>query len=181
MHGIVFASFRDYVAWRTDANGAAEVFGPNVYALSEAYPDEEFLALLARGGELTGFGEDDLLRDFGRFAGLTTFTRLYPAFFDISPDTRTFLLTIEARIHELVRATIPHATPPQLTVTPDGGEAVEIAYASPRQLCQFLEGLVAGTAAHYGERPELEKRACTKRGDPACVYRIRFVPDGAAG
>ncbi len=176
MHGLVFASLRDYLAARAGADAARAVFGTTVYSIAEPYPDEEFLELAERAGEVTGLAPDALARDFGSFAGGTTFTRLYPAFFDIAPDSRAFLLTIEARIHELVRATIPNAIPPRLTVSPNGDDGVEIVYSSPRRLCALLEGLVTGTAAHYGERAELEETACMKRGDDACVYRIRFLP-----
>ena len=175
MHGIVFASLRDYVAAHAGADGARTVFGTTVYSVAEAYPDEEFAELAGRAAAVTGLAPEALQREFGAFAARTTFTRLFPAFFDIAGDSRTFLLTIEARIHELVRATIPNAVPPRLTVSPNGDDGVDVVYTSPRRLCALLEGLVAGTAAHYGERAELDETKCMRRGDGACVYRVRFA------
>ncbi len=94
-----------------------QVFGRDVYLLSEAYDDEQLVALLGRACEATGAEMEPLLHDFGVFTAERTFTRLYPAFFAIAPSAREFVLTVETRIHELVRATIPKAKPPELGVT----------------------------------------------------------------
>lgn len=179
MHGLIFASLRDYLlaGWGVDA--ARRVFGDALYRLSEAYPDDEFVALLGRAGEETGMPSGELLRDFGAFTAETTFARLFRPFYDIAGGTQEFLLAAETRIHELVRATIPSATPPQLSVRPVHGVGVEIVYRSQRRLCEFLEGLAIGTARHYGEAVELGKHACMQRGDPECVYDVRIRPAAA--
>ena len=109
------------------------------------------------------------------FAGETTFPRLYPAFYTVAGGARPFLLTVEALIHELVRATIPNATPPQLLVAPLRDDGVQIHYSSPRKLCILLRGLVEGTARHYGEDVQIDESGCMLRGDPACVFEIRFT------
>ena len=86
------------------------------------------------------------------------------------------MLTVEERIHELVRATIPNAGPPQLDVTELGDDGVSVVYTSPRRLCVLLRGLTEGTAQHYGERAEIEEKTCMLRGDAACTFDIRFRP-----
>ncbi|MFN2471899.1 MAG: heme NO-binding domain-containing protein [Gaiellaceae bacterium] len=173
MHGVIFSSFRDYV---TDAYGrevAQQVFADgSAYLLSEAYPDEELLGFVARAAEMSRREADELVYDFGIFTAQTTFARLYPAFFAISPSTREFLLTVETRIHELVRATIPNARPPDLHITERGPDGVSIVYTSPRQLCTLLRGLVEGTAGHYGETADIEESTCMKRGNPACTFEV---------
>jgi Haem-NO-binding len=132
------------------------------------------LELIGRSAKATGLEVDDIVHAFGVFTGATTFTRLYPAFFAISPSARDFLLTVETRIHELVRATIPYARPPQLQVSELGADGVAIDYSSPRQLCVLLRGLAEGTARHYGEHAEIEEGTCMRRGDPACRFEIRL-------
>ena len=177
MHGVVFTSLRDYVGSRHGSALAAAVFaGEPAHLLSEAYPDEDLQRLLGRLAEQTGEDADATLRDFGAFTAQRTFGRLYPAFFAIAPSAREFLLTVETRIHELVRATIPSAEPPRLHVLPDGDDGVRIDYRSPRRLCVLMFGLVDGTAAHYGERAEIEELFCMRRGDEACVARVRLSP-----
>lgn len=175
MHGVIFTSFRDHLASEHGEALAERVFGDApVYLLSEAYPDEQLTALVTRAAELTGTPPDEIVHEFGVFTAETTFARLYPAFFGISANARDFLLTVETRIHELVRATIPKAGPPQLDVVPLGDDGVVITYSSPRRLCVLLRGLTEGTAGHYGERSEIEETACMNRGDPACRFEVRF-------
>jgi hypothetical protein len=147
-----------------------------VHLMSLAYSDEELVHLIQKTCEITAVEADDLVREFGVFTGETTFPRLYPAYFSIAGAARPFLLTVEDRIHELVRATIPSASPPELVVSPLGDDGVQIDYTSPRRLCMLLRGLAEGTALHYGERVEIEETACMRRGDPACHFDIRFNP-----
>ena len=180
MHGVVFSSFRDYVTDRHGRELADQVLADGgAYLLSEAYPDEQLLQAIGRVAEATGRDVDDIVLEFGVFTSERTFARLYPAFFAISPSAREFLLTVETRIHELVRATIPNARPPQLHVSEQGVDGVSIIYTSPRQLCVLIRGLVQGTAAHYGETPAIEERTCMRKGDDACRFEIRLAPAGA--
>ena len=181
MHGVVFSSLRDYVTARYGRDVTQQVFaGGGAYLLSEAYPDEEFLGFVARAVEVTHSDPEALVHDFGVFTAQTTFARLYPAFFAIAPSARDFLLTVETRIHELVRATIPNARPPQLQVSERGTNGVSISYTSARQLCVLLRGLVEGTARHYDETAVIEESTCMKRGDAACTFDVTLRPAPSA-
>jgi hypothetical protein len=174
VHGVIFTSLRDFVAAAAGTEAVEQVFRDEVYLLSESYDDELLINLLGRASEVTGRPADELVHDFGAFTAERTFTRLYPAFFAISPTAREFLLTVETRIHELVRATIPNAQPPALGVTELGPDGVAIVYSSPRRLCVLLRGLVIGTARHYGETAAIEETSCMLRGADACRFEIRF-------
>jgi hypothetical protein len=175
VHGLIFTSFRDFVTAQYGPGIAKSVLeGHPVHLLTEAYADEDFLAVVNKACEQTRVEMDDLVREFGAFAGEVTFPRLYPAFYSVAGSARPFLLTVETLIHELVRATIPNATPPQLLVTPLAEDGVRINYSSPRRLCVLVRGLVDGTASHYGEEADIKETACMHRGDPACVFQIRF-------
>jgi heme-NO-binding protein len=113
VHGVIFSSSRDFVTAEYGADAAQRVFeGEPVYLLSESYRDENLGRLVRRANEAAGVASEQLVHDFGVYTAATTFTRLYPAFFAIAGSTREFLLTVETRIHELVRATIPNAEPP---------------------------------------------------------------------
>jgi hypothetical protein len=177
VHGVIFTSFRDYVSDAFGDEVSAELFaGEPIYMLSEAYPDERLLGLVAKASERTGLDPETLVHDFGVFTAQSTFARLYPAFFAIAGSPRDFLLTVEDRIHELVRATIPNAGPPQLEVAELGDDGVSIVYTSPRKLCTLLRGLVEGTARHFGARSEIDETTCMLRGDAVCTFEIKFVP-----
>ena len=175
MHGLIFASFRDYLLTEHGSALTNEVLaGEPQYTLSEAYPDEQFLALLGRALERTGLTADELLFEFGVFTAATTFARLYSILFKHSATARDFLLTVETPIHDVVRETMPEAQPPRLAVTDLGENGLEIVYTSPRRICALLRGLIEGTGRVYDERLGIEEPECMHRGDPACRVVVQF-------
>jgi predicted hydrocarbon binding protein len=176
VHGIVFSAFRDFVSARHGSELVKGVFADREYATSEAYPDEALVELLARASQETGVDTARLLEEFGAYTGEHFFPRLYPAFYSGDRGTRSFLLTVEQRIHELVRATIPNAVPPRLQVEALGENGVEIRYESPRRLCRLLQGLAIGTAGFFDENASIIETACMHRGDQACRFEVRLAP-----
>ena len=175
MHGLIFASYRDYLATEHGADVAHEVTADEPqYSLSEAYPDEQFVALLERTGARTGLSLDELLFEFGVFTAETPFPRLYSVVYKHSPGARAFLLTVETPIHDVVRVAFPEARPPQLAVTDLGEDGLEIVYSSPRRLCVLLRGLVEGTGRAFDEKLDVEEPECMHHGAPACRVVISF-------
>ena len=175
MHGLIFVSMRDYLVAEHGATTEQDVMaGEPRYLVSEAYLDERFIALVDRACRLTGLPRETLLHDFGVYTAEKTFARLYPALFALSPTARTFLLTVETSIHQVVRVALPDALPPELEITETDGNAISITYTSSRRLCAVLRGLVEGTARHYGETAQIEELACMQRGDEACRFGVRF-------
>jgi hypothetical protein len=179
VHGLIFMSLRDYLTAAHGADVSKRVFdGEPAYLLSESYPDENLARLVGRASEAADVEPDALVHDFGVFTASTTFTRLYPALFAIAASAREFLLRVETLIHELVRATIPNAAPPQLHVAELDADGVSIVYTSPRRLCVLLRGLTEGTAQHYGEKAAIEEKTCMRRGDDACTFEVLLSPVG---
>jgi hypothetical protein len=174
VHGLIFTSFLDYMG-RRFGDGWSE----SSYLASEAYSDEEFRLLLERASTTTSVPTPDLLREFGVFAATEAFAGLYPGYYAEAADTRSFLLAVEERIHELVRDTIPGARPPRLNVRPLGERGVCISYTSERGLCDLLEGLLAGTAQYYGETFDIEQVMCMRNADLACSFLVQ--PSSATG
>ena len=179
MHGLIFASLRDYTRLRLGEERAAEIWADRVFGATDSYDDELFAAQLDRIVVALGHSKDDVQRGFGSFAAQSTFAELYPAYYEESANTFAFLLGIEEKIHELVRATIHGAYPPKLHAQPLGEFGVLVSYTSERRLCRLLEGLVLGTAQHYGERLVVEEIQCMRLGDPGCVFTVTR-PDIAA-
>lgn len=181
MHGVIFTSFRDYLTADHGASVAKAVFADQpIFLLSESYDDSVLVDLVEKAAAEVGADAGEIAHEFGRFTGQTTFTRLYPAFFAIAPSAREFLLTVETRIHELVRATIPNAEPPKLRIEEHGSDGVRIVYSSPRRLCVLLRGLVQGTAGHYGETAELDETTCMIEGDSSCTFEITLSRSASA-
>ena len=138
MHGLIFASLRDYTALRLGEERAVELWEDRIFEMTESYDDQWFVAQLERLVVATGESVDEVLRGFGFFAAQSTFAGLYPAYYEESADTFTFLLGIEEKIHELVRATLPGAFPPRLHVQPLHEVGVLVSYTSERRLCRLL-------------------------------------------
>ncbi len=175
MHGLIFASFRDYLVTEHGAGVANDVMaGEPQYTLSEAYPDEQFLALLERACVQTALSRDEILFEFGVFTAATTFARLYSLLFKASPTARDFLLTVETPIHDVVRVAMPDARPPELALTDLGEKGLEIVYTSPRRICAMLRGLVEGTGRVYDEEIQVEELECMHHGASACRFELRF-------
>ena len=169
MHGLIFASFSAFIHTRYPDLASAIWESEPSYSSATVYPDDDFTRILTRAIERTGDGSREILLEFGRFAAQNTFYELYPAYYDGSGSTQQFLLGVETRIHELVRATMLGTAPPRLQVS-RLGEGVSISYTSERGLCDLLEGLLLGTAAHYEETYAVDQVLCMHRGDPACVF-----------
>ena len=171
MHGLIFASLRNYSVLRVGEERAGEIWQDRVFESTDAYDDAWFAAQIERLAAATEESVAEVQRGFGSFAAQQTFVALFPAYYAECGDTFAFLLGIEEKIHDVVRATIRGASPPKLHVEAlDDG--VLVSYTSERGLCKLLEGLVLGTAEHYGDEIAVEELQCMHRGDPACVFSV---------
>jgi hypothetical protein len=172
MHGLIFTSFRAFVASEYPAI-SDEVWTNERHLVTEAYDDEEFEAVVDRTIGLSGDSRATVLRRFGIFAGVSTFRLLYPGYYAEHDDTFSFLLDIEQQIHEVVRRVVPDAAPPHLDIRALSGGGVSIAYTSSRALCELLEGLVVGVARFYGDAVQIDQPLCMHRGDVAgCTFFV---------
>lgn len=172
MHGLIFTGLRRFT-WTSFPDEAQGIWdGLPAYVQDETYPDEEFDAALDRIAATTRRARPELLHEFGRFTAFWTFRALRREYYERTRGTLDFLLNVESRIHEEIRATTDGAKPPRLRVTPLGDDGVTIAYTSERGLCQMLAGLVAGVADYYGERFEIAQPLCMHRGDAACSFVV---------
>ena len=172
MHGLIFSAFRSFTASELPDADARIWHGAPEYLPDQAYPDADFEAIVERASAETGIDRRHALLGFGNFTARVVFHAMRPDFYAESGSTRQFLLDVESRIHRTLTTTIPGAAPPRLHVVPFGNHGVSITYTSDRQLCDLLEGLVAGTAAHYGERFEIDHPICMHRGDEACAFFV---------
>lgn len=170
MHGLLLFTFAAFVRARYPVAGDV----PD-YAADLDYPDEAFTSEVDHVASTAGLSRSELLREFGRYTALTTFPRLYPDYYATRDGTRSFLLGVEDQIHEVVRATIRFARPPHVRVVPFGPDGVVISYTSERRLCDLLEGLVQGTAEHYGEQVDVEQMQCMHRGDVGCAFLVSLA------
>jgi len=172
VHGLVFATLREYSDVRLGRERAAEIWASENVDPNGAHPDELFTEMLERVRAAAGADAAKLERDFGSYTAQSAFVAMFPDYYAAQDGTVPFLLGVEEQIHEVVRSTVPGARPPHLRIQPLGGIGALVTYTSPRQLCRLLEGLVFGTAAYYGDDVVVDEIQCMRTGDAGCVFTI---------
>jgi len=85
------------------------------------------------------------------------------------------VLALNEIIHPQVRKLYPGADVPEFDFDTSSEEVLLMGYRSPRRLCAFAEGLLQGSAAHFGERVAIEQPVCMNRGDEKCVLKLQFT------
>ena len=178
MKGIVFNLLEQIVsrehgedAW-DDLLDAAEVQGS--YTSLGSYEDADLGKLVAAASETLDTPPDEIVRWFGRNA-LPLFAEHYPQLFEGHESGRTFVLTLNDIIHPEVRKLYPGADVPEFDFDSTADGHLLMGYRSPRQMCSFAEGLLEGTADHFGEQVTIEQPRCMKHGDDRCLLEIAFA------
>lgn len=177
MKGIVFNLLeqlvtRDYGEDTWDALlESAGVDG--VYTSLGSYEDADLGRLVGAASSALDTPADDIVRWFG-FNALPIFAESYPSLFAPHSSARTFVLTLNDIIHPEVRKLYPGADVPEFEFESAPGGTLLMGYRSPRRLCSFAEGLLAGTGEHYGEQVTVGQPECMKRGDERCLLQIDF-------
>ena len=144
------------------------------YTSLGSYPDEDLMRLVAAASEALETPADDIVRWFGREA-LPVFRRSHGELFAAHESTRSFVLALNEIIHPQVRKLYPGADVPEFDFDTSSEEVLLMGYRSPRRLCAFAEGLLQGSAAHFGERVAIEQPVCMNRGDEKCVLKLQFT------
>jgi hypothetical protein len=179
MKGIVFNVLEELVrrdhgdeAWDALLTAAGL---EGAYTSLGSYPDEELARLVRAEAARRGGAPEAVEQWFGREA-IPLFHRQYPELFAPHADTRSFLLALNDIIHPEVRKIYPGARVPDFTFDARSPDVLRVAYGSPRRMCAFADGLIEGAAAHFGEAADVRQTTCMRRGDPACLFELRFQP-----
>lgn len=178
MKGVIFNLLEEVVSaaygeavW-DDLLVAAGVDG--AYASLGLYPDAELTAIVGALAEATGRAPDDVLRWAGREA-LPRWVDRVPEVFAAHGDTRALVLALNDVIHPEVRKLDAAAEVPLFAFDLSDPAVLAVGYRSSRGLCAFAEGLVEGTARHFGEDVAIAQPRCQHRGDPLCRLEVRFA------
>lgn len=181
MKGIVFNLLEDVVSrhhgaalWE-DLIDAAGVDG--AYTSLGSYPDSDLEALVAAAAAALGTDRAGALRWFGVHA-MPVLAERYPGFFAPHATARPFVLGVNDLIHAEVRKLYPGAACPHFRLADADDGDLMMDYRSERRMCALAQGFVEGAAAHYGEAVDFAHVACVDRGDPHCLFRIRWMAVG---
>jgi predicted hydrocarbon binding protein len=139
------------------------------YTAVGTYEHEELHNLARTAARLTGKTDDEIVRWFGERAVPLLIER-YPQLFEAHSSTISLLL----QLNDVIHPEVPGAYAPEFDVDWIDEQSLALGYESYRDLCLFAEGLVQGTAAHFGESVTIEQTSCTRRGGERCVLVCRF-------
>src|SRR5581483_4798380 len=152
----------------------AGVQGPPL--ATKHYPAQMTTALLNAIAEYESVLLDDLLYHFGiYFMRAPLMQQHYGAFFQGYDSARAFLEQVPAMHHHL-QQTLPDAHFPEIRCVTHAPDLMEIHYASPRQLCRFLQGIIDGVGHYFNQPLEIRETECQHQGHPACRLFVRFLP-----
>ncbi len=177
MKGVVFDILRDMVEEQFGLAGWNAVLeqagSEGLYLSTQTYPDAELLGLVAAASEVTGKPVDELVFAFGEFMVKEFYAR-FPDFFDNASGLINFLVSIDRIVHVEVRKLYPDAALPSFTYQGGSIDEITMNYRSPRKLCRLAEGLIAGSARHFGERYQLQHDPCMHQGADCCSLHIKL-------
>lgn len=168
MKGIVFTEFLEHVE---DAHGAimaeriissCELESGGAYTSVGTYPCEEMGELVGALARLTSSQPNTLLHGFGgRLA--KTFHAAYPQYFDVA-NYFDFIESVDSHIHVEVQKLYPDAELPKFVTVSRSENQLVVDYISSRGLEDLAHGLLAASAAVFGETIKIRSEV---RGDGA--------------
>ncbi|MEY4637007.1 MAG: hypothetical protein RJA55_2805 [Acidobacteriota bacterium] len=173
MKGVVFTEFLEMVESKFSTEIAdqmitgAQVANGGAYTAVGTYPADELGKLVVALSKETGATVPELMNAYGRHL-FGRFHEGYPQLFAGSPDSFSFLRTIDQVVHVEVRKLYPDAELPHFETIEAGPGRLTMIYRSPRCLGDFAEGLMEGCFAHFGERIRVT------RSDAAGGREVRF-------
>ncbi len=139
------------------------------------YPDAELFRIVGAASQKLGVPPPHVVRWIGASV-VPMMAAQHPDFFAPHTCTRTFLLTLNTVIHPEVRKLYPEAEAPDFDFDTSDPDVLRMTYRSARKMCAFAEGLIEGSARHYGEQVEIGHERCMHSGADACVLALRFQP-----
>ena len=178
MKGIVFTEFLELVESRFSIDIADQVIEAaqsatgGAYTAVGTYDHAELVRMVVRLSEITGTSVPKLLYAFGEHLACR-FAQLYPVFFKTAPDLFQFLASIDGHIHVEVRKLYPDAELPRFETVSRSDDAISLVYRSSRHMSDLAQGLIAGTAVHYGETVNVIVTATSDGGVRFDVSRVR--------
>lgn len=160
MKGIVFTEFSEMVEQKfgleTLDNIITKSGASGSYTSIGTYPHSEMVNLVVALSEETSTPIGSLLEAFGSYL-FSSFTRMYPQFFQDINDPFDFLENVENYIHSEVLKIYPRAQLPSIDAIRENEQSMRLVYKSDRRMSDLAVGLVKGCLKHFGEDADIEK------------------------
>ncbi len=181
MNGVILDEMREFVAGRYGYRAWVETLrraGRSLthrYSLDGVYPDGELPLLAMSAAEVTQTPPAELLERFGE-AIVPDMMRMYSFLVDPAWTYPEFLLNMERLLNRAIEIHAPGAEQSRVTAARLEPDAVRVVYASPLRACAAVRGVMLGAAKEYRVGAEIIEEKCVLRGDPECVFRVRWQP-----
>lgn len=186
MKGVIFNFLEAFITegWGEEAYerivGLCPLHTQEPFVGPNTYPDADLLAIVGKAAETLGVSVPDAVHAFGRFC-FPRFAAKYPVFVRDHTHPKTFLQTIDKVIHVEVRKLLKDAEPPRITSVDPAPDELVLSYASARQLCPLVGGLLEGVAAYFHTPIHYQQTRCVRDGSPVCEFKLTFgTPEAAA-
>lgn len=137
----------------TRAMESAGWAGNKIFLISEDVPDDKVRQFIKSLAQTKGITEKEIWHSMGK-GNINMFAKIYPAFFE-KENIFSFLASLYD-IHEVVKKNIPGATPPYIDIRAISSHSAIFTYESPRQLKDYLYGLLEGVQVRFNEKIKIE-------------------------
>lgn len=178
MKGVVFNILEEFVEANLGKEGVAHVrkeLSLKPFMAIANYPDEMVGQIVMVGSRATGLAPEDLVYAFGRFfANSPTLHKVYGQYFAAHKTAREMLLFTD-ELHERLTRSMPGATPPRFRYEQPAPDQLVMKYASKRNLCTLLRGIIHGVGDFYKEEVKVVETQCMKKGAAECSIHITFA------
>lgn len=147
-----------------------------IYTSTENYSDEELFKIVGVICELLEADVSVVLKSFGEYL-FHYLHKSYPMFADQKPNFFDFIQSIDGVIHVEVHKLDEHAQTPKINVIQVNEHKALLEYYSPRKLCHLAEGLLLGSANHYGIKISVAQTQCMHKGAEKCHLHLEELTD----
>lgn len=179
MKGVIFNVLESFIVdgWGEQAYDDILAMCPlstkGVFVGPATYPDADLFAIVGQACARLGVPLPVALRAFGKYLGPRLAARV-PTLVAAHHHPKSFLMAIDDIIHVEVRKLFRDAQPPRLTTTDTGPDSLTVHYASSRNLCGLVSGLLDGTSDLFGVTIAHDHVRCRADGAPTCDFELRF-------
>ena len=151
-----------------------------VFVVMRQYPDEITYRIAAAVAGRMGVPLADALQAFGHY--WIAYAERQPwgkVMHSMAPCARELIPALN-ELHSRIALAFPGVTMPQFRCEDGEGGSLLVHYFSPRPgLSPFVQGVLEGIGAMYGEPIEVDQVEHKDRGASHDVFRIRFSAAGA--
>ena len=177
MRGVVLVKFSEFIeeVWGDEFLDQiivqADLPSEGAYSATMTYNDQELFDLVAQVVQEKQITVKEAQFAFGKWL-FKELLAMAPKEAHTFTSTFEFLHAVQNFIHVEVKKLNPDSVLPEFTFLEQSENKLLLHYQSPRNLCFFCEGLIAGLSEHTGESVSTRQTECVHCQDSRCVIEV---------